>query len=430
MKLATGGRGSGKTRALVTAVVHYATQWPGALILFCTPTFPKLQQDVLPVVWDILDNDLGLYKNKDYTYNKEEKMLEVFGCRIVFRTSEDPNVFRGPTAAAFAMDEAALSPLDAFRNLQATLRQRGYPHHAWLSSTPAGRNHWLAKLFVPEKAVYGPSEQVLRTNSDGSVKWLHWVGKTRDNPFGGEALYQSLIDTYGSDSAIARQELEGEFVLLEGLVFDNFRFEDHVVPLSQWPNMPRVVVAGVDWGFANPAAIVVYGIDHLKRRYVLDEFYKKQTDEATLIHTAKELERLYNIKAFVADSADPGKISAFRRAALPTYKAFKKRGKGGDLSSGIGLLYRVIDRTVDWEDLEGQKQSGQGFFIAPRCHNLIGELESYTYLDPLPMRNPIEKPRGLNDHAVDALRYAEAFVSRVYDPPISGRPAMKSTPIR
>ena len=417
IKLAVGGRGAGKSQALLTAVLHYLSQNPGALILFCTPTFPKLQQDILPVLWRILEQDLELRRHKDFIYNKEEKVLEVWGSKVVFRTSEDPSVFRGPSAAAFAMDEAALSPLEAFRNLQGTLRQQGYPHHAWLSTTPAGRAHWLAKLFVPEQAVYAPGETILRPEA-GNTTWMHWVGKTRDNPYGGEELYQSLISTYGEDSAIARQELNGEFVLMEGLVFDNWRMATHVVAPEKWPSFPRVLVGGIDFGFANPAALVVYGMDAQKRKYLIDEVYKSQMDEPQLIAEAKRLSEFYKIRAWAADSADPGKISALRRAGLPVYKAFKKRGSSADLSSGIGLLYRDISRMVTIKDEEtGLSHESQGFYVSPLCRNFIREIENYTYMDPMPMKNPTEKPRGLDDHCLDATRYACALMARVYDPP-------------
>ena len=65
----------------------------------------------------------------------------------------------------------------------------------------------------------------------------------------------------------------------------------------------------------------------------------------------------------------------------------------------------------------GLSHESQGFYVSPLCRNFIREIENYTYMDPMPMKNPTEKPRGLDDHILDGLRYAVALMARVYDPP-------------
>ena len=59
--------------------------------------------------------------------------------------------------------------------------------------------------------------------------------------------------------------------------------------------------------------------------------------------------------------------------------------------------------------------------IHESCHNLIWELETYSYPDSKPDRNEEENPTKENDHAMDALRYALSMdnaltVEQVYTP--------------
>ena len=414
--LAHGGRGSGKTASGTIRLIHYCLQWPGARIVVIAPTVPYLNSNVLPVIWEFFEI-LGMVKGRDFTYNKEEKDLRAFGCEILFRTTEDPESVKVGTAAAVWMDEAAMSPLRAFMNLQGVMRQKGYPHQCWITTTPNGRISWLCKLFYPEKALYMPGETHLRPDLPGAT-FKAWPARTRDNPFEGEQLYQSMIATYGVNSPIARQELNGEFVLLEGLVYDRWNPDVHIVPIKDWPEWPRLWVAGVDFGFTNPAAIIPYGIDSLKRRYIPFEYYKRQVDEPELGAKAVELAKALGIRVFFCDSADPGKIKMLNRVLAPlgarAFKAFKKRGSAADLSSGIGLCYRAVSRQID--DPLHPELNGQAFFVA-NAPNFVREIEGYVYDDPLPSRNPIERPRVFDQHALDGWRYGEAGVSRVYDPP-------------
>jgi hypothetical protein len=48
----------------------------------------------------------------------------------------------------------------------------------------------------------------------------------------------------------------------------------HLVHVGSAPTEFVEVVAGVDWGYANPAAIVIVGLDSDRRAYVVKEWYQ------------------------------------------------------------------------------------------------------------------------------------------------------------
>jgi hypothetical protein len=313
----------------------------------------------------------------------------------------------------------------AFLNLQATLRQPGYPHQLILSTTPVGRRHWIHAVFYPDRTDpefltelhlagewRGGGGEVWRTAvlpSGRTVEthFLAYPAKTLENPHGGEEHYAQLVSTYGEGSLLARQELDGEFVLMEGLTYPAWNPEVHVVPMDRFPvKRPSRVVAGVDFGFANPAAIVVEGIDGEGRRYILDEFYRAGCSEDVLCREAADLARAWGIQYFFCDTEDPRWIRALRGAGLPALRANKRVGSPRDISSGIGLCTRALARTI------GPKKE-QGFFVNPECKSFIREMENYVRDEGRDNLNALERPRKYGDHAMDAWRYAEQGIIRL-----------------
>ena len=47
------------------------------------------------------------------------------------------------------MDEGRECSFTAYQNGMAMLRQPGFPHQSWLTSTPAGKDHWMFQIFHP-----------------------------------------------------------------------------------------------------------------------------------------------------------------------------------------------------------------------------------------------------------------------------------------
>ena len=409
-----GGRGSGKSMAGALRAISYMFRWPRSLGIIAAPTMWMLHDSTFPAL-ERCFTQIGLYHGKGYVYvrDREEITLDN-GSRALLRSTEHPDRLRGQDAAWFWIDEARDSPFEAFTNLQGTIRQQGYPHQGWITTTPAGRRHWLCKVFYPEKAAYDPEERPIDQDT-GEGRYLAFPAKTRDNPYGGERHYQQLIRTFGEHSLLARQELAGEFVLMEGLVYDNWDPEYHVVPQDRWPIQPDRYLAGVDFGFTNPVAILPYGYHRGTRdRYVLGpEFYESHCNEKRLIEEAQKLLARYPIFTFECDSADPRWISAMRHAGLRARRAHKSVGSVRDPSSGLGVCYRALGQPGDEER--------QRFWVDPRAYHFIREIEGYAYARahdrPAAPRNPPEAPQAFEDHIMAAWRYAETFVSTYWDRP-------------
>ena len=439
--LVHGGVGSGKSRGGAYRMLDYMVTWPNSFGIVLTPT-----RDIFRISTQIVIRQVfaqaGLYEGEHWTYNKTESLMTLLetGAQAWCTSTEEAAHIVGASCGWAWLDEPGQMPLIAFQNVQQRLRQMGVPRQLWATGTPTGTAHWTHAYFYPEKTepevfadlqlspeFTGGNGDVYRTTTfgDGTQVRSHYrarAARTIDNPYGGRELYAQLAATYGTDSPRARQDLEGAFVILSGLVHDRFSAERHVKPVGEWPDRPEKVVAGIDFGFRAPAAIVVEGIDGANRRYLLDEFYQAGCPEAELIAAAQRLQRQYGIRYFFADPADPRWIHALRVAGLDVLKADKRRGSGRDPSYGIGLCSWALSATDD--------SGGQAFFVSPRCRRWRMEIENYVHEEARWNKNPSELPRQKGDHAMDAWRYAEMGIAHFWDRPgrDGARPPTSSAP--
>lgn len=426
---AHGGVGSGKTRGGAYRMLAYMLSWPNSFGIVLAPTKDIFRTSTMVVIREVFAQ-AGLYEGRDWTYNKTESLFTLLGtgAQAWCSSTEEPEHIIGQSAAWAWLDEPGRMPQVAFQNIQKRLRQQGYPHQCWLSGTPTGKVHWTHAYFYPDKTdpeTFGdlsiaPSWEgdgdgdiwrITRFDDGGVVRshYKSWHARTIDNPFGGRELYAQLVAVYGEDSPLARQELGGEYQLVEGLTYDQFVADRHVLAESAWPTRPDRVVAGIDFGYAAPAAIVVEGLDRANRRYLLDEFYQAGCAEEVLISHAKRLRQQYGIKWMFGDPADPRWMAAMRHAGLPMIKANKRRGAGHDPSFGIGLCA--------WALTQRDGEGGQGFYVSPRCRRWRIEIENYVREETRLNKNPSELPRQKGDHAMDAWRYAEMGIARLWDRP-------------
>jgi hypothetical protein len=64
-------------------------------------------------------------------------------------------------------------------------------------------------------------------------------------------------------------------------------------------------VAGVDWRFRNAGSLLVAGIDHEKKAYIVDEVYRCRQDLEFWADEAERLRGKFDIQRFVCDPSRP-----------------------------------------------------------------------------------------------------------------------------
>jgi phage terminase large subunit len=202
------------------------------------------------------------------------------------------------------------------------------------------------------------------------------------------------------------QKYLGQFVHREGLVYNEFEPDLHVVPAFEIPaSWPKF--AGLDFGYSMPSAVICIAEDpdnHIF--YVYKEYYKT---EPSLKAIAQFIQN-EGLKYVLADNQGAQQIAELQR--YYGCRNIHQADKAVDI--GLQRIRALL------------KQNRLKFFDG-RCVNTVGEIETYHYA-----ANSLEKPDGKdkpvkkNDHAMDALRYAFSKVTRgIYPEKIEERVTVK-----
>lgn len=266
---------------------------------------------------------------------------------------ENPDTLRGLRPAFIGGDEAAMFTEEGYDILEGRTIQTNCP--IFLTTTPRGRRHWLyRRVFVPGSAPDSKHHDPAKYDPErvGVV-----TATIYDNPFVDPKNREAMIKSYGGpDSLWAKQELFGEFVDYQGLVFTAFNEDTCVVPQNKVPKPEELgfVAAGQDWGFRDPSVIITGGVKN-GIWWITDEFYQSNVDIDELGAEMASMRTENQIKRFWADSAEPARISHYRKSGLPIFPVVKPK---------------IVPRLHYINSLFHQGR----LMISARCVNLIREL--------------------------------------------------------
>jgi PBSX family phage terminase large subunit len=349
-----GGIGSGKSWAgAVKALIRSAAEPSVGLVI--APTYPMLRDATWRSYQEICGDAIT-------SYNRSEFTARIGNAEVLFRSADNPDRLRGPNIDWAHIDEAALCPPDTWNVVIGRLRGHGKAGPCWITSTPKGRN-WLYAIL--------PQLTLFRAH-------------TRDNTHLAPEFITSLEAAY--TGLFARQELEGEFVGFEGLVYEEFSREVHVQERQgPWAQ----VILGCDEGYTNPAVILVVGIDSDGRAHVITEFYRRRALQAEVIAEAKRLAFESRADYLFVDPSAAGLIADMQFAGLAANPA------PNAVLDGIQVVKAA---------LAVQGDGRPRLTVSPSCANLIAEFESYCWRES--KGGLRDEPTKENDHAMDALRYA------------------------
>lgn len=350
-----GGIGSGKSWAGAVKLLIVSQEQSG-LYMIVAPTYPMLRDASLRVLRDVAGKAFP-----PEALNKGEMVGRLGKSEVLLRSADKPDRLRGANLSGVWIDEAGLCPAGTWEIVIGRLREGGRAGPCWVTTTPKGRN-WLYER---------------------QAEMTIFRSRTQDNPHLDPEFIRSLEASYAGK--FAAQELGGEFVGFEGLVYEEFDRGRHVREAGgPWVR----VVAGMDEGYTNPSVILVLGEDGDGRIHVLDEFYQRRVLPAEVVGVAAEMAGRYNVETFYCDPSAAGLIAQMQAAGLDTQAA----------ENAVFLGIQEIKARL--------AQAGDGrprLTVAPGCVNIMAEFESYCWK---PGRIGLrDEPEKVNDHAMDALRY-------------------------
>lgn len=325
------------------------------------------------------------------TYDATGEIWLKGGILIEFKSTEDPKHLVSVGLNAMWCDEADRIGADAWRG---QLMTRLSDHQGWclFSSTPyAARAGYLWLDFIQRK-----------DEPDADIEFISW--KFIDNPTNKlDELKQAkrvLPERY------FKREYEASLDAFVGLVFslqDEKHLFDYVKPKNG--SIFRRVIAGVDWGWNDPGAIIVVG-DTGKQLYVIAEHCESHVPviagpgERSWLTIAYDLRTQYNIDSFYCDPSSPAYIHAFQSAGFSALSAYN------DIKVGV--------RRID-EQLMPQTDKRPGLLIDKSCKSLIKEMKNLAWATDKKSGAPLEEPAPGNDHCIDAMRYAVMELRRYPD---------------
>lgn len=347
-----GGIGSGKSFAGAAKVIARIAR--KELGMVAAPTYPMLRDATQRTLFAMLD-DLGIA----YEYRKGDNQLVIpaSGHEILFRSLDNPETLRGPNLHYAYIDEASLIDRTAWNVVKGRVRVGDLPQ-AWITCTPKGRN-WVWEEWERDA---NPDHPLYRVRTD-------------ENP----ELPEDFVQSLGYAGGFAAQEIGGEFVAFEGVVYPDFSRPTHVRPLECDGWRP---VIGCDIGTRNPTAILLAFVAGDGRIHIAAETYRRNMSASEILGALREQADAHRAEAVYVDPSAAGYIRDLERDGYPVLKA------DNNVLEGIGRVTTAL---------------AEGLTIDPSCVNLIAELESYAY--PEGAKAGTDKPVKQNDHAADALRY-------------------------
>lgn len=368
-----GGIGSGKTFAGAVKVIARLQRKEMGLV--AAPTYSMLRDATQRTLFALMD-DLGI----EYDFRKGENALTVpaTGHEIIFRSLDNPENLRGPNLDYAWVDEGSLIERMAWLVVKGRVRV-GFNPQAWLTCTPKGRNY----VWEEWERDVNPDHPLYRVRTD-------------ENP----ELPSGYGESLGYTGVFADQELRGEFVAFEGLVYPMFSRPKHVqrIDCDGWR-----AILGVDIGTRNATCILTIRGEP-ERRHVEREVYRSGMDSDEIrLAIESEADRVRPEKIFLDPSA-AAYIETLKKRGYPVAKA------ENDVKFGIGEVGTALAA------LNPDGESKEPILtIDPSCVNLIAELESYHYPEN---KTESDAPVKSMDHAVDSLRYGLASEANVVTPRI------------
>jgi len=352
-----GGARSSKSHSISQLFVSKMVTEEHKVFGICRKTFPALRMTAMKMFFD-MSKDYGIYNetrhNKTFnTYEHGTNLIQFFGL-------DEAEKIKSAEFNYIWMEEANEFTYEDYTALKLRLSgktKEGELNHMYLSLNPIDAHNWVAT----------------KASKEVDVDVIH--STYMDNPFLSKEYISLLTDLINQDENSYRVYVLGEWGLLEGKIYSNYK----VIP--ELPIMSGAKWAyGLDFGLVAPSSIVkVYLLGD--KFYLEERLYKSGLTNSDIIEFFSHEDKA----DIFADPSAKMMVEEIRRAGFSAFEGHK------DVKSGIDLCQR------------------QTLFIPQVSANLIREIQNYRWKRDKNASGSdvfLPEPVKYNDHAVDAMRYA------------------------
>ena len=342
-----GGTRSGKTFSLIQYMIYLAFRHKYSNSV-CSVAFPHLRKGAMRD-WRKIMEDFKLYEPNAHM-KTEQLYTYPTGSYIEFFSVDNQLKVRGPGRDILFINECNIIQYETFRQLLLRTKRA-----IFIDYNPADEFHWIY-------------DKVLNRSDCCFIKSTY-----KDNPFLPKEQIHEIESYRDTDSNFWRIYGEGERGHSEGVIYTHWGTFERQSEEGQ-------TVFGLDFGYNNPTCLVrTCGFD--RSVYVTEEIYQSHLTNTDLIGMLKQIVKSH--ETIYCDAAEPQRIEEIRRAGFKALPANK------DVKAGIDFI------------------KSRKLFIHQGSANILKEIKSYKYKTKgNKITNTPEEPLKLNDHAMDAMRYA------------------------
>lgn len=396
-----GAAGGSKSTSLLLGALRSCVRHPGLQVFWFRRTFPELEQSVIRA---LARYGYGKQLGARWVGSRHE-LIFPGGSIFTFahaKNMEEATALQSAEIQLLILDERTTIPPDVVDLLYTRVRSgvEGVPCLGIRSATnPGNIGHTRVKAEYVDATDHGTKEIV-----DASGRLRRFIqARVSDTPQLGPEYAQSFA---GYGEALRKAFLDGDWDVFAGQVFAEWRHARHVVPrFTPPPTWKRV--AGIDFGYAAPWAVVWSAVDPDGRVWCYRERYASKVGETDQARLILEDEATEPTAHWVVRYADP---SMWRSTGegLPIADRYQVEG--------CHLEPANNERIAGWQRVHTYLADGPactlhrdlGWETCPMLHVLDGTCPDLVRTLP---SVPYDKHRvedvdtQSEDHAPDALRY-------------------------
>lgn len=367
------------------------------------PTY-DLGEKEFRVVWDdlIIGLQLGRDKRVKKAYNKRVGDMYIefpWQTRLEVRSADHPELLVGEALDGVIMSEAAKQRKETWeRFIRPSLAdKRGF---ADFPTTPEGFN-WLHEMWQ-----YGANPEFPDFESWKFPSWAN-TAVYPDGINDAEILLLRKTTT----PEWFEQEIGADFASFVGKIFPEWDEFTHVRVHEFRPDWPNYMC--FDWGYTNPLACIEFQVGPDDKIYIWREWYKPYlTLEQHLAMMAdREQPEDYHITLAFGDAADPASAEYVTQHLVscvvdPDAKKKEMWGVGIRIMRGFMQPRPSSTSLIVIDEYGTPAPDEPAYFVDPSCTNTIREHNNYKSKEPIKGQNVPELGQKIQDHTIDALRYA------------------------
>lgn len=453
VQMFAGGFANGKTTGACIKALRIGKDYPGANILMARSTYPRLNDTLrkeflkwCPANWidsftksdNILQLTNGTVYNFRYVAQKGKSaesttsnLLSATYDLVVIDQIEDPEIaekdfddllgrMRG--SARYEGDNPNMPDTGPRQMIITCNPTRNWVFRKLVKPVFDLRNGVINKDLLVE---LNEDQQPIYQNGYPKPMVEIFEGSTYENRDNLPADYLRTLEA-AYTGQMRDRFLLGQWKAYEGLVYPQYdqtvHLREHQEMLDYFYKLQRdgysvEILEGYDYGLAAPACYLFGFVDHRGNVFILDGFHKPETTVDWQQQQIKRIRRQYGAEAHGTTAgkvwADP---SIFRRGPggpkvvgatvagmFQEYGIGMRRGNNNITNGVTKLQGYLVPLDYHRHPLDGTMGAPRIFFSKEL--SFIDEEFNDYYWDTNTQEQRIDKPRDINDHAMDTLRY-------------------------